>query len=143
MKKRTLTQVGTINDNGKLSMYMGEANDFFSQWKGERVAVTFKVIGKKSSDALRGYYFACVVPTFQQALYETGERKTQEQTEKYMRSLSPIMYDENVDPITGKYSPRLKEVREVSNAELIEHINCIKQICAEEYSVYINDPNEF
>ena len=121
-------------------MYMGELNAFFKQWKGARIRARFMVASRGSSEALKGYYFNYVVPTFKQAIWESGERKTEQQTERFLRELSPIMYEEIPDIETGKYNARLREITELSNAELIEHIDTLKQIAAEEYSVFIDDP---
>ena len=55
--------------------------------------------------------------------------------------MSPIMYEQNADLDTGKYNTRIKSVAELSNAELVEHIETLKQIAAEDFSIYIEDPN--
>lgn len=121
-------------------MYMGELNAFFKEWKGARIVARFSVASPGSSEALKGYYFNYVVPTFKQAIWDSGERKTEEQTERFLRELSPVMYEQTPDVETGQYETRLREIRELSNAELIEHIDTLKQIAAEEYSVFIDDP---
>lgn len=121
-------------------MYMGELNAFFKEWKGARIVARFSVASSGSSEALKGYYFNYVVPTFKQAIWDSGERKTEEQTERFLRELSPVMYEQTPDVETGQYETRLREIRELSNAELIEHIDTLKQIAAEEYSVFIDDP---
>lgn len=129
-----------INNNGGLAMYMGELNAFFKEWKGARIVARFSVASPGSSEALKGYYFNYIVPTFKQAIWDSGERKTEEQTERFLRELSPVMYEQIPDVETGQYETRLREIRELSNAELIEHIDTLKQIAAEEYSVFIDDP---
>lgn len=121
-------------------MYMGELNAFFKEWKGARIVARFSVVSPGSSEALKGYYFNYVVPTFKQAIWDSGERKTEEQTERFLRELSPVMYEQTPDVETGQYETRLREIRELSNAELIEHIDTLKQIAAENYSVFIDDP---
>lgn len=140
MKQREITATGMINNNGGLAMYMGELNQFFAMHKGNRVIARFIVASPGSSAALRAYYFNYVVPTFRAAIWEYGERLTDEQTEKRLRELSPVMYEQTADPDTGKYETRIKEIKELSNAELIEHIEHLKQIAAEEYNAYIDDP---
>lgn len=123
-------------------MYMGELNAFFKEWKGARIVARFSVASPGSSKALKGYYFNYVVPTFKQAIWDSGERKTEEQTERFLRELSPVMYEQTPDVETGQYETRLREIRELSNAELIEHIEILKQVASEEYYIYIADPNE-
>nr|DAD92984.1 MAG TPA: protein NinB [Siphoviridae sp. ctrok7] len=142
MKKREITATGTINNNGGLAMYMGELNEFFKGWKGSRIIARFIVASPGSSEALKGYYFNYVVPTFKHAIWEAGERLTEEQTERRLREFSPIMYEQTPNIDTGKYETRLRTIAELSNAELIEHIEFLKQLASEEYYLYIADPNE-
>lgn len=123
-------------------MYMGELNEFFKQHKGSRVIARFIVASPGSSAALKGYYFNYVVPTFKHAIWEAGERLTEEQTERRLREFSPIMYEQTPNIDTGKYETRLRTIAELSNAELIEHIEFLKQLASEEYYLYIADPNE-
>ena len=140
MKRREITATGTINQNGGLAMYMGELNAFFALHKGSRVIARFTIASPGSSAALKGYYFNYVVPTFKHAIWEAGERLTEEQTERRLREFSPIMYVERVNEETGVYSHDLRTVADLSNAELIEHIETLKQIAAEEYNTFIDDP---
>lgn len=140
MKKKELTVTGKINNNGALSMYMGELNAFLNQHRGSRVIATFIVASAGSSAALLGYYFNAVVPAFKRAIWEAGERKTEKGVELFLRQLSPVMYEEKAD-LDGKYTQRIREISELSNSELIEHIETLKQIAAEEYNLYIEDPN--
>lgn len=142
MKKREITATGTINNNGGLAMYMGELNEFLKGWKGSRIIARFIVASPGSSEALKGYYFNYVVPTFKHAIWEAGERLTEEQTERRLREFSPIMYEQTPNIDTGKYETRLRTIAELSNAELIEHIEFLKQLASEEYYLYIADPNE-
>lgn len=136
-------QFGTVNENGGLVMYMEEINDFFKKHKGCKVIAEFTVLKKEASEAMKGYYFIAVVPEFRKALWNSGERKTQEQTELFLREISPIMYEEFVNTSSGKYESRIKEIQELSNIELIEHIEFLKQLAAEEYGVFIEDPKQF
>ena len=78
MKKREITATGTINNNGGLAMYMGELNEFFKGWKGSRIIARFIVASPGTSEALKGYYFNYVVPTFKHAIWEAGERLTED-----------------------------------------------------------------
>lgn len=140
MKKRKITITGTIDNNGDLRMYMDELKQFFRMHKGCRVIAKFMVESLGSSEALKGYYYNCVVPSFQEGMWDAGERLTEEDAEIKMRELSPIMLEQEINEETGKYTTRLREISELSNAELVEYIDHLKQIAAEEYSIYIEDP---
>ena len=131
MKPREISATGVVNNKGGLSLYMGEVNEFLKLHKGERVTVRFIVAPRGSSEALKGYYFNYVVPTVRRALYETGERLTEVQT---------VMCVAKFDTSTSKYTIHIKEIAEVGNAELIEHIGFIKQFAAEELNTFIEDP---
>ena len=141
MKQREINISGTITSNGKIAMYMEELKAFAKQWKNTRIVATFKIYQPGSSAALRGYYYNYVVPTMKRALWETGERKTDEQTELWLREMSPIMYQQEADMETGKYTTTLREIVDLDNAELIEHIETIKQMAAEDFNTFIDDPN--
>jgi NurA-like 5'-3' nuclease len=140
MKKRKITVTGTIDNNGNLRMYMDELKQFFKMHKGCRVIAKFMVESLGSSEALKGYYYNCVVPSFQEGMWDAGERLTEEDAEIKMRELSPIMLEQEFNEETGKCTTRLREISELSNAELVEYIDHLKQIAAEEYSIYIEDP---
>lgn len=140
MKRTQISATGTINNEGRLLMYMGEINDFCRQHKGERVVVRFEAVPIGTSQALRGYYYNYVVPTFRRAIWESGERKTEEDAERFLREISPIAIECTPDTKTGRYTRKLREITEMSNAELVEHIETLKQIGAEEYNIYIEDP---
>lgn len=141
MKQKGINILGRITSEGKLRLYIAELNAFTQQWKNTRVVATFKVYQPGSSAALRGYYFNCVVPAMKRALWETGERKTDEQTESWLREMSPIMYQQEADPETGKYTTTIREIADLDNAELIEHIETIRQLAATDFYTYIEDPN--
>lgn len=140
MKKRKIAVTGTIDYNGNLRMYMDELKQFFKMHKGCRVIAKFMIESQGSSEALKGYYYNCVVPSFQEGMWDAGERLTEEEAEIKMRELSPIMLEQEINENTGKYTTRLREISELSNAELVEYIDHLKQIAAEEYSIYIEDP---
>jgi NurA-like 5'-3' nuclease len=140
MKRRKIAVTGTIDNNGNLRMYMDELKQFFKMHKGCRVIAKFMIESQGSSEALKGYYYNCVVPSFQEGMWDAGERLTEEDAEIKMRELSPIMLEQEFNEETGKYTTRLREISELSNAELVDYIDHLKQIAAEEYSIYIEDP---
>lgn len=139
---REICATGVINANGGLQMFMGEVNAFFAKHKGERVFVRFAVAPKATSKAMMGYYYHYVVPTIRKALWETGDRKTEQQVERFLREMSPTCCDDNPCIENGDiiYHPRLREIRELDNTELMEHIDTIRQFAAEDLNTFIDDP---
>jgi hypothetical protein len=140
MKRKKIAVTGIIDNNGNLRMYMDELKQFFRMHKGCRVIAKFMIESQGSSEALKGYYYNCVVPSFQEGMWEAGERLTEEEAEIKMRELSPIMLEQEFNNNTGKCTTRLREISELSNAELVEYIDHLRQIAAEEFSIYIEDP---
>lgn len=141
MKQHEIQVAGRITNQGRLSIYMEELNQFTKKWTNSRIIATFRVFEPGTSAALKGYYYNYIVPTFKRAIWDAGERKTDEQVERYLREISPIMYEQTANPETGKYVTELREIKDLDNSELIEHIEHLKQIGAEEFSIYIEDPS--
>lgn len=137
---KEFTQNCQVNPSGSLVVYMDSLNEFTAKYPSSHAVLSLKIIGKKSSRPLIGYYYAVVVPTMQAEIWKSGDRKTEEQTDIFLRENSPIMYLETVDLKTGKYFHELKRIPDLSNEELLEHIETIKQLAAEEYGCYIEDP---
>lgn len=121
-------------------MYMGEVNAFFKENRGQRVIATFHVAPTATSKAMLAYYFKYVVPTITRAAYECGDRRLQQDTDVWLREMSAVCWEEKVDVETGEYQSRLREVTELSNAEMIDYLEFLKQMAAEEYNVYVEDP---
>lgn len=140
MKKNEIIASGIVDKNGKLAMYMGEVNAFFQENKGQRIIATFHTVPTMTSKAMMAYYYKYVVPTITRAAYECGDRRTQQDTDKWLREMSPICREESVNVDTGEWDNRLREITELSNSEMIEHLEFLKQMAAEEYNVYIEDP---
>lgn len=143
MKQREIQLSGKIDSSGNLQMYMGELNEFLKKWKGCKVIACFYVSKSGASEPLKAYYLKVVVASFRRAFAENGEWLTQEQTEKKLRSLCPITIDETVDTETGEFSQRVRELTELDNQELVHYIEFLKQLGAEEFGIYIEDPNTY
>lgn len=142
MKRREIEATGTIDSNGRLKMYMDELNAFCAEHKGERIIARFFVAPVGSSEALKGYYMNYVVPKVRDGLKQTGDRRTLESTELFLRTMSPTCRQEDGYIQDGHigYNVRVREINELSNAELIEHVETVRQFAAEELSVIIDDP---
>ena len=140
MKNKTIEASGTIDLSGNLRMSMGELKQFFKQHKGEKVIARFEAYPKGDSKLLKAYYYNYIVPKFKKAFWNNGERVTDEDVELKLREMSPVMHFEKVILDTGKYFCKLKNISEISNSEFIEHIETLKQIGAEEFSIYIDEP---
>lgn len=137
---KSIETTGKIDSAGNLRIYQEEVKDFCRKNKNCRVIIVFHAVLPGSSQALKGYYYNYVVPRFRRALWQSGDRRTATATELFMRELSPVAWEATYNEETQQLEERLRSIDELSSAELVEHIDTIKQIAAEEYSVYIEDP---
>lgn len=138
MKQKYQT-IGAIDNEGHLKCYKQEMNEFFRQHKGKKIVIKFEVLGDEPSASLKAYYYKVVVQAFVQALWERGTRKTQEDVEYMLRTLSPIMIAETFEN-DGNVNRRVKRISEITHEELCEHIETLKQFAAEDFGIYIEDP---
>lgn len=136
MKAREKNVFAKINDEGRL-MTPPDLREFLTMWKNNRVVVRFEILPDTPSEALKGYYFHCVVPTMKTALWESGERKNEQDTDKWLREMSPITNKTEWD---NGWQGTLKDIADLSNAELSEHVEFVRQMAAEEFSIYIEEP---
>lgn len=143
MEKTTISQVGSVVKGG-LALPMEEVNDFFSKWPGKRILASFTVLGDNASEAIKTYYHKAVVPQIRQALYmHEGARKTDKQVEEWLREISPVAYTESYNEITDSYEHNVLEINDMTNRQLSKHIEFIKDMAAEQYQVFVEDPKSF
>lgn len=141
MKNRKINVFGKINNEGRLMM-QPELTEFIRAWANNRVVATFEILPDNPSEALTGYYYHYVVPTMKAALWQSGDRTNEKECEQWLRNTSPITNNYEWKNDVG-WTRQVKEIAELSSAELVEHIEFIKQMAAEEYSIYIEDPQTF
>ena len=131
MKSDKISESGIIGPNGQLRMPMDRLNAFFADHKGERVVVRFEAAAPCSTALQLAYYYNYIVPTIQVALLETGERKTERQTDIWLR--------EQCVHCTSGWGD-LMEARQMSKNDFSLFLEWIKQFAAENLYVYIEDP---
>ena len=126
-----ISESGIITDNGQLRLPMDRLNAFFAANKGKRVVVRFEAAAPGSTELQLAYYFNYIVPTIQTALLETGERKTERQTDVWLR--------QQCVHCTSGWGD-LMEARQMSKTDFSLFIEWLKQFAAENLYVYIEDP---
>lgn len=139
MKQREINVFGKTNESGQLQL-QPEARAFLQTWPNSRVVAKFTILADDPSEALKGYYYHYVVPTMKAALWEGGERMNEQETEYHLRELSPVTCKKEWNDGQWRYETEVLNIYDLSSAELVEHIEYIKQMAAEEYSIYIEDP---
>lgn len=126
-----ISESGIITDNGQLRLPMDRLNAFFAANKGKRVVVRFEAATPGSTELQLAYYFNYIVPTIQTALLETGERKTERQTDVWLR--------QQCVHCTSGWGD-LMEARQMTKTDFSLFLEWLKQFAAENLYVYIEDP---
>lgn len=128
-----IVESGMIDERGNLLLPMDRVNAFLRANAGTRAIVTFRAVHPGTTAAQRAYYFSYVIPTIRRALLATGERKTERETDEWLRRECASVFDasETGDP---------RSVRDLSAEEMADYLEWLKQFAAENLSVYIEDP---
>lgn len=134
MKPNVIAESGIIDANGQFRLPMDRVNAFFKDNKGKRVMVRFETAEPGSSAAMLAYYYNYVLPTITAAFYETGQRMTDEYSDRYLIQEYPG--NKNCDYIGGSalYG------RDLNQRQMFDFLEWLKQYAAENLSVYIEDP---
>ena len=132
MKPTKISECGTINDNGRLLMPMDRLNAFFLANRGQRVIVRFETAEPGSSKLQQAYYYNYVLPTIVQALHEQGTRISEERADRWL-----------IDQYPGGFSDdgnKQNVGRQLTQPQMSEFLEWLKQYAAENLYVYIEDP---
>lgn len=138
---RTISLVGRINKDGDMVISDKDLMTRYLKLNNNKdIIVTIQVFSRGSSDAIKGYYYNKIVPDFRKVIWDLGERKTEKETELFIRQLSPIAWREKI--VNGKYILELREISELDNQEMVHFIQHLKEIAATDYQFYIYDYGE-
>ncbi len=154
MKPHRVNLVGKIDNKGKLLIAnMDELREFGKKWKGQTVIMTADVNPGGPSKALKGYYFNKIVPDFQTIFNDTGDRMSLMDVDIRLRSMCPIMVVEIPMEEAGGFAlERIKTIYEISSSEtegeissseMVEFIEHLRIIAAQDYHYQIEDPKRF
>lgn len=144
IKYKSKTITGKITDKEQL---MFHEKDHFKKFKkdgaGKEIAFHIEILERPGSTALRGYWFAVIVPEIQSALYEKGDPMKQDDCERFLREMCPLMWEEEADHLTGKYTAELKTVPSLNHPELVEFVEFIRRWALADLQMYVRDPLTF
>lgn len=145
MKPHRVNLVGKIDNNGNLLIAnMSEMREFAKKWKGQSVTMVAEVNPESSSKALQGYYFNKVVPDYQKIYKDMGDFMTLQEVDIRMRHSCPIMMEEVPKEEAGGFElERVRTVYEISSSEMVDYIEHLRIIAAQDYNYEIEDPKRF
>ena len=122
-----------ITPDGLLRMPMDRLKAFFADHKNQRVVVRFEAATPGSTAAQQSYYYQYVLPTVQQAFRETGERMTEEMTER-------VLFLEYPGKPRTDDGTLIDHGRQLNQTQMSDFLEWLKQYAAENLYVYIEDP---
>jgi len=134
MLKREIEITGKTDDKGQFFIYgMDEVNDFFRKHPNKKIVGEFRVFETGSSPAMIGYYKTYVLKTFQDGYYKLGYRYFIEEVDRDLRNMSTVCKRGrgDLDPL---------RVEDLTNAELVEYLDELKELGAEHFGIVIYDP---
>lgn len=136
MKTDKISESGIITENGQLRLPMDRINAFCAANKGTRVVVRFEAAEPGSSKLQQAYYYNYIVPTISAALYEQGTRKSERAVDVWLVEQYP---GDKSDYATG-IDFEVTEGRQMTQPQMSDFLEWLKQFAAENLFVYIEDP---
>lgn len=128
-----ISESGIIGPDGRLRMPMDRLNAFFAKHKGERVVVRFDAAAPGSTALQLAYYYNYIIPTITAALLETGQRMTDEWTDRYLMQEYP-------GEMRTQDGQLVLYGRQLTKTQMSDFLEWLKQYAAENLFVYIEDP---
>lgn len=131
MKQSEIVESGVVTAEGKLMLPMDRLGDFFLDHAGERLLVKITAFATASERAL-GYYHGYVIPTIRQALWDKGNRLSEDGVEDFIRKQTCYWgRDEHGAPIP---------VDDMPAEDFYDYLEWLKEWAADELQVYVEDP---
>jgi len=144
MKRRDLILHGQTNSSGQfLIANKQEMVQHFQNWKNTFFTIEINIHKTQPlSVPLLVYYKKKVVADFCRAYFDVmGERYTLAQTDEKLCQLSPICQKETYNFDTGKWESETVKVEQLDNQQLVFFIEHLKELGAQEFGVYIDEPS--
>lgn len=132
MKADKISESGVIGADGKLRLPQDRLQAYFREHRGERVVVSFEAAFVGSSAAQQTYYYKYIIPCIVEARHKQGTRMSEENTDKWIIEQYPGEFT-----YAGKIQTHARELSQNQMSELLEWL---KQYAAEHLQVFIDDP---
>jgi hypothetical protein len=128
-----LTIRGMINKKGELGIYdKNQLKEFCRTNPGSNILILISTQAIQQSSAMKGYYYAKVIPDMVAGFIEIGELHTKQECEEKLRALCPITRKEEL--VKGQWKISSRKVEELNNVEFVQYIEWCNYI----YSTYMN-----
>lgn len=132
-KADKICESGLISTDGRMRLPMDRLNEFFAAHKGERIVIQIEAVPQHSTAAQQAYFYNYILPTIVQAYRENGYRYSDRDVERELMNL----YPETIT-VDGHYIAT--RAAQLSQAQMSDFLEWLKQFAAENLSVYIEDP---
>ena len=132
MKSQKISESGIIGKDGRLRMPMDRVNAWLAEHKEERIVVRFEAPGKEQSKLQTAYYYNYILPCVVAGMRETGVVMSEHDADKWLIEQYPgELATDGKRPVYGL---------ELSQTQMLEYLDWLKQYAAENLSVYVEDP---
>lgn len=128
-----MVESGIIGTDGKLRIPMDRLNEFFKRNAGKRVIARFETVEPGTTEAQFGYLKSYVIPTIAEALRQTGTLYTEAELERQLLE----WYPRTLRNVSGE---EIVSLSELSQLQMSDFLDWVKQFAAEELLVYIENP---
>lgn len=139
MRINSIHATGIVTKDGKLSMYMGALNDFFSSHRGERIVSSFEAVPSGGLSAMIRYYMGYIVPEVRRTLAAEGTIMGKGDTDYFLRRKCPLCWEERENG--GRFEvTRIREAGELDREEMGWFLEWVRVWCAENLYLILEDP---
>jgi hypothetical protein len=136
--RNTYEATGKITTTGKMQINsIDRLNEFSKQYPNHNYVMVITVEEPASTQAQITYYEQYLIPIFQKALNESGDRMTLPEVDIYMRSLSPETVE--LKRIGGRKVQSLKEIRDLSTRQMSDFIEDLFRVGAMELGIIFDE----
>ena len=129
MPESKISELGTIGEDGRLRLQMERVDAYLAEHKGERCMVIFQAFAPHTTKLQQAYYRGYILPAIRAARWKLGTRASLTQTDAYLKTQCPVTCDNYY-----------QGVADLTQSEMSEFIEWIKQFAAENLNTFIEEP---
>lgn len=128
-----ISESGIIDRAGRMRFPMDRIQEYAKARPGMRIMITIQAFVPGSTELQQGYYYGYILPCVVESRKNQGTRMTEAQADDFLLRQFPGDVDNAL--VGGKYA-----ARRLDKAQMSDFLDWLKQYCAENLSIYIEDP---
>ena len=132
-------------EDGKLVLNREQIGTAIASFEGKRIYVTIEQEKEKRTNSQNAYWWAVVVPIFQQGLHDAGMTRTKEQTHELIGDLIKQRYGysplEKEFQVNDQVYVEKRRTSELTKKEFMELVAYAKEFGREVFRITVPDPS--